>query len=218
MAQSELIKQNNDKPLSMVRDAADLAGRGVNAARVLAFQAQTLAFATLPTDGELDAAKQEATARKTSVQTQAVTQMQVILGIVGTVNDVRSATYKMFGSSGVDSAFDADLYVGLLRVGRVGRARQKDYVKAGLTLTLLDTLAASTTEFLTRMSEQQDAESDRGHAADGRMLTANTLYTELIAPCAVGKALFATTDARKFEDYVVTDTPVPAVVPVPAKA
>ena len=95
----------------MVRNAADLAGRGVNATRVLTFQAQTLAFATLPTDGELDAAKQEATARKTSVQIQAVTQMQVIMGIVGTVNDVRSAAYKMFSSSGLDS--DSDLYVGL---------------------------------------------------------------------------------------------------------
>ena len=144
--------------------------------------------------------------------------MQVIIGIVGTVNDVRSATYKMFGSSGLDSPSDADLYVGLLRVGRLGRARQKDYAKAGLTPALLDTLAASTTEFLTRMGEQQDAESDRDHAADGRMLAANTLYTELIALCAAGKALFATTDARKFEDYVVTDTPVPAVVPMPAKA
>ena len=39
MAQSELIKQSNDRHLSMVRDAADLAGHGVNAARVLAFQA-----------------------------------------------------------------------------------------------------------------------------------------------------------------------------------
>ena len=39
MAQSELIKQSNDKHLSTVRDAADFASRGVNAARVLAFQA-----------------------------------------------------------------------------------------------------------------------------------------------------------------------------------
>ena len=107
----------------MVRNTADLAGRGVNATRVLAFQAQTLAFATLPTDGELDAAKQDATARKPSGQTQAVTQMQVIMDIVGTVNDVRSAAYKMFGNSGVDSAFYTYLYVGLLRVDRVGRAR-----------------------------------------------------------------------------------------------
>ena len=34
----------------------------------------------------------------------------------------------------------------------------------------------------------------------------------------MGKALYATTDARKYEDYVVTDTPAPVVVPVPAKA
>ena len=188
---------------TFLRNAADLASHGVNAARVLTFQAQTLAFATLPTDGELDAAKQEATARKTSVQIQAVTQMQVIMGIVGTVNDVRSAAYKMFSSSGLDSDADADLYVGLLRVDRMARTRQKDYAKAGLTPALLDTLAASTTEFLTRMGEQQDA---------------NTLYTERIALFPMGKALFTTPDARKFEDHVVTNTPVPAVVPVPAKA
>lgn len=104
------------------------------------------------------------------------------------------------------------------RVGHVGRTRQKDYAKAGLTPALLDTLAASTTEFLTRMGEQQDAESDRGHATDGHILAANTLYTELIAFCAVGKDLFTNTYARKFENYVVTDTPVPTVVPVPPQA
>ncbi|WP_345126784.1 hypothetical protein [Hymenobacter antarcticus] len=36
--------------------------------------------------------------------------------------------------------------------------------------------------------------------------------------CGIGKARYATTDARKYEDYVVTDTPAPAVVPVPGKA
>ena len=218
MAQSELIKQSNDKHLSLVRDATALAGRGVAAARVAAFQAQTLGFAALPTDGELDAAKQEATARKTAVQTTAVTQQQVIMGIVGTVSDVRSASYKMFGSSGLDSASDADLYVGLLRIGRVGRARLADYAKAGLTPALLDALATSATDFLARMGEQQDAESDRGHAADGRVLAGNALYTELIDLCGIGKALYATTDARKYEDYVVTDTPAPAAPPVPPKA
>ena len=44
------------------------------------------------------------------------------------------------------------------------------------------------------------------------------LYTELIALCAVGKALYATTDARKYQDYVVNETPAPAVAPVPPVA
>ena len=52
----------------------------------------------------------------------------------------------------------------------------------------------------------------------GEQQDANTLYTELIALFPMGKALFTTTDTRKFEDHVVTNTPVPAVVPVPAKA
>lgn len=34
----------------------------------------------------------------------------------------------------------------------------------------------------------------------------------------IGKAFYATTDARKYEDYVTTDTPAPAVVPVVPKA
>ena len=40
----------------------------------------------------------------------------------------------------------------------------------------------------------------------------------IIDRCGIGKALYATTDARKYEDYVVTDAPAPAVVPVPPKA
>ena len=218
MAQSELIRNCNDKHLVMVRDAVDLASRGVSVKRVADFQQGARAFAALPTDGELDATKQEATARKVTTHTRALTEMQVVMGIVGTVNDTRSASYKMFGSAGLDSASDGDLYVGLLRVVRVGRARLADYANAGLTPALLDALEASNQEFLVRMDDQTDAEHDRGHAADGRVLAANALYTELIALCAVGKALFATTDARKYDDYVVTDTPAPAVAPVPPVA
>ena len=218
MAQSELIKVSFDKHQYLVRDADALATRGVDAKRVAAFDKLRTAFEALPTDIELDAAKQEATSAKLRVQAQAVTELQVIMGIVGTVHDVRSASYKMFGSSGLANGPEAELYVGLLRVVRVGRAHLADYATAGLTPALLDALAASATEFLARLGAQQDAETARGRATDGRILAANALYEELIDLCAIGKALYATTDARKYEDYVVTDAPAPAVVPVPAKA
>ena len=64
---------------------------------------------------------------------------------------------------------------------------------------------------------QSPASSVRGHA-DTRLLAGNALYTELIALCAVGKALYATTDARKYDDYVVTDAPAPSAPPVPPAA
>ena len=74
---------------------------------------------------------------------------------------------------------------------------------------------ASAAEFLARLGQQQDAETARGRAADVRILAGNALYTELIDLCGSGKALYATTDARKYADYVVTDTPAPAA---PGKA
>ena len=78
---------------------------------------------------------------------------------------------------------------------------------------MLDTLAASAAEFLARLGKQQDAETARGRAADVRILAGNALYTELIDLCAIGKALYATTDARTHADYVVTDTPAPPAAP-----
>ena len=133
MAQSELIKVSFDKQQYLVRDVTELAARGVTAQRVAAFDKLRAIFEALPTDIELDATKQEATQAKDQVQAQAVTELQVIMGIVGTVHDVRSASYKMFGSSGLANGPEAELYVGLLRVVRVGRAHLADYAKAGLT-------------------------------------------------------------------------------------
>ncbi|WP_310397017.1 hypothetical protein [Hymenobacter sp.] len=218
MPQSELIKVGFDKHQYLVRDAADLAPRGVDAARLAAFEKLRQDFELLPTDIELDAAKQNATLAKEKAQVQAETQLQAIMGIVGTVHDPRSASYKMFGSAGLANGPEAELYVGLLRVVRVGRAHLADYAAKGLTPAMLDALAASAAEFLERLGQQQDAETARGRAADARILAANALYTELIDLCAVGKALYATTDARKYQDYVVMDTPAPVAAPVVPKA
>lgn len=40
-----------------------------------------------------------------------------------------------------------------------------------------------------------------------RIGASNALYTELTDLCSIGKARYATTDARKHEDYVVTNAP-----------
>lgn len=218
MPQSELIKVSFDKHSYLLRDAAELAPRGVDAARIAAFNKLRQDFELLPTDIELDGTKQEATQAKEKVQAAAVTQLQAIMGIVGTVHDVRSASYKMFGSAGLATGPEAELYVGLLRVVRVGRAHLADYAPKGLTTAMLDALAASATEFLARLGTQQDAETARGRAADVRILAGNALYEELIDLCGIGKALYATTDARKYDDYVVTDAPAPGAAPGPGEA
>jgi hypothetical protein len=213
MAQSELIAVSFEKHGYLVRDAADLAPRSVDAARVAAFEKLRQDFELLPTDIELDAAKQNATLAKEQAQATAITQLQALMGIVGTVHDPRSASYKMFGSGGLANGPEAELYVGLLRVVRVGRAHLAEYAAQGLTPAMLDALAASAAEFLELLGKQQDAETARGRAADVRILAANALYEELIDLCGIGKARYATTDARQYEDYVVTDAPAPVGPP-----
>ncbi|GAB3590473.1 hypothetical protein [Hymenobacter daeguensis] len=59
-------------------------------------------------------------------------------------------------------------------------------------------LATSAAEFLKLLGDQQDAETARGRAADVRILAGNALYEKLVDLCAIGKALYATTDARKY--------------------
>jgi hypothetical protein len=210
MAQSALVAVSLEKQLYMLRDASDLAKRGVTAARIAAFKTQILDFTTLPTDVELDEAKQAATDRKEQAQTEAITQMQVVMGIVGTKHRPETTGYKRFGTSGLDSAGEGDLYTGLIRVVRVGRATLADYADKGLKAAMLDELERLNGEFLRLLGEQQDAEWDRGHAADTRILAANALYTELMDLCAVGKALYAQSSARQYEDYIVNDDPAPA--------
>ena len=218
MAQSELIKVSFDKHGYLVRDAAELAPRGVDAKRIAAFSALRQSFELLPTDIELDGAKQETTLAKEKVHARAVTELQAIMGIVSTVHDARSASYKMFGSAGLAGGPEAEFYVGLLRVVRVGRAHLAEYAAKGLTAAMLDALAASAAEFLDRLGKQQDAETARGRAVDVRILAGNALYEELMDLCGIGKALYATTDARKYQDYVVTDAPAPPTPPVPPQA
>ena len=215
MSQSDLVKVGFEKQLFMVRDAKELASRGIPGKRITDFKTMIEAFVNLPTDGELDVAKQEATEAKTLAQTQAITQMQVVMGIVGTVTKPSTKGYKMFGTAGLDTASEAALYMGLKRAVRVGRARLATYAERGLTADMLTELEKRNEDFQEKLDLQQDAESDRGDAADERITEANKVYAELMELCAVGKAYFAHEDQRKHDDYVVNDTPPAAAVPVP---
>jgi len=205
MSQSDLVTTCFEKQLHMLRDADDLAGRGIPRKRITDFKGQIMKFSELPTDGELDQTKQEATDRKDAAQRALITQLQIVMGIVGTVDKPTTSGYKKFGTAGLDEGSEGDLHLGIIRAVRVGRASLAKYTAKGLTADLLDELETRNATFLTRLGEQQDAETARGEAADTRIRAANALYAELMDICGTGKALYAQTNARKFDDYIVND-------------
>ncbi|MDO7876527.1 hypothetical protein Q5H93_17415 [Hymenobacter sp. ASUV-10] len=206
MSQSDLVTVSFEKQLFMVRDAKELEGRGIPLKRITDFKGQITDFTALPTDGELDQTKQEATDRKDAAQRDLITQLQIVMGIVGTVDKPSTSGYKKFGTAGLDNASEGDLHLGIIRAVRVGRASLDKYAAKGLTADLLTELETRNATFLTRLGEQQDAETARGEAADARIRAANALYAELMDICGTGKALYAQTNARKFDDYIVNDT------------
>jgi hypothetical protein len=48
-----------------------------------------------------------------------------------------------------------------------------------------------------------------------RILAGNARYEELIDLCAIGKARYATTEARKYPGDALTDAPAPRAPPQP---
>jgi hypothetical protein len=205
MSQSDLVTVSFEKQLFLLRDAEDLAKRGIPLKRITDFKTQITDFTQLSTDGELDQAKQEATDRKEDAQRELITQLQTVMGIVGTMDKPTTSAYKKFGTAGLDNASEGDLHLGIIRAVRVGRASLDRYAAKGLTADLLTELETRNATFLTRLGEQQDAENARGEAADTRILAANALYAELMDLCGTAKALYAQTNARKYDDYIVND-------------
>ncbi|MBG8554663.1 hypothetical protein [Hymenobacter guriensis] len=210
MSQAALVTTTTEKLGYLRRDQAALAGYGVTSARITELQALLTAFVALPTEGEGVQAAATATQAKEAARTTALGTMQRVMGMVGLVHDNRTPQYKAFGTSGLNSASEGDLYLGLVRAVRVGRANLAAYASKGLKaadLTLLETQNAA---LLAAIGEQHDAESGAAAATQQRLTAGNALYEELVELCEAGKAAFVQTDVSKHEDYVIYDAPVPA--------
>ncbi|PJJ60347.1 hypothetical protein [Hymenobacter chitinivorans] len=216
MSQPDLVSTANEKLGYLRRDVAALARYAVTPARLDALQALTAAFVALPTETEGVQRAATATLAKEAARTAALGTMQRIMGMVNLVHNDRTPQYKAFGSSGLNSASDGDLYLGLVRVVRVGRATLGTYAAKGLTATDLSQLEAENAALLTTVGEQHDAESGAGGATQQRLSAGNTLYDELVALCEAGKAAFVQTDVSKHQDYVIYDAPA-TEARVPAK-
>ncbi|GAB3826063.1 hypothetical protein [Hymenobacter jeollabukensis] len=213
MSQPDLVAAAHEKLLYLRRDLADLASYDVSAARLDGLQRLTTDFVALPTEDEGVQATAATTQAKLGARAAALGTMQTIMGKVGLLHHDRTPQYKAFGTSGLQSASDGDLYLGLVRCVRVGRAGLDTYAVKGLTAGLLDQLENENKVLLKQVGEQHDAESRAATATQQRLTAGNALYDELVQLCEAGKAAFVQTDAVKHADYVLYDAPAPAAPP-----
>ncbi|RTQ46064.1 hypothetical protein EJV47_23205 [Hymenobacter gummosus] len=213
MSQPALVALAHEKLLYLRRDAADLAGYDVSAARIDGLAQLTADFVQLPTEDEGVQATAATTQTKLAARTAALDTMQTVMNKVKLLHHDGTPQYKAFGTSGLHSASDGDLYLGLVRCVRVGRANLPTYAVKGLTAALLDQLETQNAALLAAVGKQHDAESAAATATQLRLKAGNALYEELVALCEAGKSAFVQTDAVKHADYVIYDAPAPADPP-----
>ena len=206
MSQGDLILACHTKADFMDRDADAFLTRGVAPSRVLTFRKQADAAAKLPSDEQLDNAKQALTDAAIKQRGVVESGMATLMSQVAIVHDSRSPAYKAFGSAGLYDDSEGDFYVNMGHLLDWATAHVTEYAAQGITLVQLTTLAGENEKYLAALKAQRLATSGRSATTQTRQGTLNALYDELSALCGIGQGLFKQTDVSKYNDYVIDPT------------
>ncbi len=185
------------------RDATELAKRGITAAMLTKFDADTATFGTMDPDTVLVQEGKVVTDEKDETQMELETAIQAVMDCVGLKDDPRTAGYKRFGVTSVNSLSQAKLHLAATMVVKQGRKYLADYAEKGLTAAMLTTVETTDAAFVDQMADRHEAVSTRAGATRARILFANGLYRQLVAIANAGQAAWRLTDAQKAHEYVI---------------
>ena len=215
MSQGDLILLCHTKADFMDRDSKAFVTRGVQPERISAFQTQADAAAKLPSDEQLDYAKQELTDAARTQRIVVESGMVTVMSQVAIVHDNRSPAYKAFGSAGLYDDSEGDFYVNMGHLLNWATAHAAEYKEQGITPQQLAELAQANEQYHAALKLQRLAISDRSATTQTRQITLNALYDELSALCGIGQGLFKQSDVSKYDDYVIDPAVQAATAVVP---
>lgn len=214
--QAALWERCLEMSATAARDAAELAKRGITAAALTKFAADTTTFGTLDPDTVLVQEAKVVTDTKDETQVRLETAIQAVMDCVGLKDDPRTAAYKRFGVSDVSSLSQAKLHLAATMVAKQGRKYLTEYAEKGLTAAMLTAVETEDAAFVDQMAARHEAVSTRAGATRARIVFANGLYRQLVALANAGQAAWRLNDAQKAHEYVLDAAPA-ATAPVAAK-
>lgn len=135
------------------RDAAELAKRGITAAMLTKFDADTATFGEMYPDTVLLQEGAVATDAKDATQVALETAIQAVMACVALKDDPRTAGYKRFGVTRVNSLSQAKLHLAATMVVKQGRKYLPEYADKGLTADLLTTVETLDAAFVDQMAD-----------------------------------------------------------------
>ena len=117
-----------------------------------------------------------------------------------------SALYRSLKLSEVSKKSDHDYYYAVRNVHRLASLKKGVLAAKGLNDAMLLALENALKAFDTQIDVAEAAESTRAEETENRIIKGNSLYSELVLVCEMGKSTWADESAAKYKDYVIYET------------
>lgn len=204
---ANLITLCNAKVAHLRRDSAVLAAFGVNATNLSAFEAQVNTFENFANDQELLAEQTYATELKDAKATAIRDAILPILTRAQNKFAQSPAKANSFGIGELHNYDDANLLRAARRVVRMATVYLPQLSSEGLTTAIISQLSVLASEFELLITNQEEKIARRDEIQEDRVEMGNAIFAELKKLCRSGKSAWRTTDAAKYNDYLLYDTP-----------
>ncbi len=196
-----------DKCLSLItRDATILLTYGVDEDMIDEITTMTDDFKNTPTDEELLGFVSIATENRDATCDQFKVETRSIMVRAKKAFGENSATYRQFGTIGLDEMdFDQLVRCGR-RVGRTATLYFAKLAEKGLTQDMLDDYALLVAKFDDEVDKKDDAVAVRDKATEDRIILANNLYSKIIEVFEYGKNYWVNKSEAYYNDYIIYNT------------
>ncbi len=202
------LQQQGKKSVRLARrDIADLAPRGVDAAYITRLDNAVTAFASFPTDPELQGPVTNAADAKNAARSTLEIGIRSIRNMAERRYGVAGGSYKTFQFEGLSRLSDNDLVRCGNRVVRVATTLQTDMTAQGLTPAVIATLQTQANTFNNSVEAVGAAEETRDLRTQERVRRGNALYDRIMDLAGIGQDVYAATDEAKYNDYIVNNEP-----------
>jgi len=167
---------------------------------------RTAEFKDLPPDEFWEGLKADEVNRKN--------EMRRLLGLA--MNPVRdrvkmhfgemSALYRSLHLAELSKASDHDYYFAVRNVHRLASLKKGVLADKGLSEAMLTALDNALKAFDLQIDVAKAAETTREEETENRIIKGNSLYTELVLVCEMGKSTWADESPAKYQEYVIYET------------
>jgi len=205
---ADLLLKGKQKISFMRRDKAAFAPFGITETLMTELETALTAFSQNGTDIEAKSNQMAVTQAKKAKAEELRTAIRNIMKRAELVFGAGSTKYKRFGTKGLTRQTDSELFITAKVVVQASTIHLQELTGVGVTTAMLNTILVLYRDFEQLLHEQKDKIWERSVRQENRIVEGNALYTALVKYTSVGIKIWETTNAAKYNDYIIYDRAV----------